>query len=499
MKKKIFLVMAVAGLCCTLQMKAAVQPVPQDSVRFESYTDVGQMFQSIEPTYQKGVLVTSPWNGNWFVSLQGGASAFIGKPIGCADLFDRIKPTISGSFGKWFTPQIGVRIGYAGWQFKDCQLVTQDYHHFHSDLMWNVLGGRYSKGDNPRWGIVPYLGLGVMNNPQNGYNPFAISYGVQGQYRFCKRLTALLEIGNVSTFQSFDGYGKSNRFGDNMLSVSAGLSFTIGKVGWKSAVDTNPYIRQNECLIGYASELSESNSRYAGQHDRGMRTQNELKKILEIEGLLDRYSRLFTNQELYDNAYPRNDYSGLNSLRARLKNRHWDGKSPLANDSLLNKSEFATMTSDSNGSIAKGSHVIGADSLMYSNMDNDSIPGYSHSDYLAFINSGTEYIGSPVYFFFELGTSQLTDKSQLLNLDELARIAKKYGLSITVVGAADAATGTAEVNNKLSASRANYITTELGKRGVTVERITMLSQGGISEYIPAESNRHTKVMLYMKK
>ena len=157
------------------------------------------------------------------------------------------------------------------------------------------------------------------------------------------------------------------------------------------------------------------------------------------------------------------------------------------------------MTSDSNGSIAKGSHVIGADSLMYSNMDNDSIPGYSHSDYLAFINSGTEYIGSPVYFFFELGTSQLTDKSQLLNLDELARIAKKYGLSITVVGAADAATGTAVVNNKLSASSGNYFCTELGKRGVTVERITMLSQGGISEYIPAESNRHTKVMLYMKK
>lgn len=498
MTKKIFLIPAVAGLCCTLQAKAAVQPVPQDSVRFESYTDVVQMFQPIEPTYHKGVLVASPWNGNWFVSLQGGASAFIGNPIGCADLFDRIKPTISASLGKWFTPQIGARIGYGGWQFKDCQLVTQDYHHFHADLMWNVLGGRYGKVDNPRWGIIPYVGLGVMHNPQNGYNPFAISYGIQGQYRFCKRLTALLEIGNVSTFRNFDGYGKSNRFGDNMLSVSAGLSFTIGKVGWKRAVDANPYIRQNEWLIDYVSELSESNSRYASQHDRDMRTVNELKKILEIEGLLDKYSRLFANQEYCGNGYPRNDYSGLNSLRARLRNRHWDGKTPLSNDSMLSKSEFANVSSDSNGSIANGSYGTNADSLSYSDMGNDSIPVYSHSDYLAFISSGTGCIGSPVYFFFELGTSQLTDKSQLLNLDELARVTKKYGLSVTVVGAADSATGTAEVNNKLSALRADYIATELGKRGVAVDSITKLSQGGISEYVPAEANRHTKVLLYMK-
>ena len=145
--------------------------------------------------------MTSPWNGNWFVSLQGGASAFIGKPIGCADLFDRVRPTVSASLGKWFTPQIGARIGYGGWQFKDCGLATNDYHHFHADLMWNVLGYRYGKVENPRWGIIPFIGLGLLHNPQNGHNPFAVSYGIQGQYRICKRLSALLEIGNISTFQ----------------------------------------------------------------------------------------------------------------------------------------------------------------------------------------------------------------------------------------------------------------------------------------------------------
>lgn len=210
--------MAMAGMCCTLQAKANVQPVPQDSVHYESYMEKELMFQTAEPTYHKGVLVTSPWNGNWFVSLQGGASAFIGRPIGCADLFDRVQPSLSASVGKWFTPQIGARIGYGGWRFKDCNLTANDYHHFHADLMYNVLGGLYAKKENPRWGIVPYVGLGMMYNPQNGQKPFAISYGIQGQYRICKRLAALLEIGNASTFQNFDGYGEANRFGDNMLS-----------------------------------------------------------------------------------------------------------------------------------------------------------------------------------------------------------------------------------------------------------------------------------------
>ena len=82
--------------------------------------------------------------------------------------------------------------------------------------MWNVLGYRYGKVENPRWGIIPFVGLGLLHNPQNGHNPFAVSYGIQGLYRICKRLSALLEIGNISTFQDFDGYGRTNRFGDNM-------------------------------------------------------------------------------------------------------------------------------------------------------------------------------------------------------------------------------------------------------------------------------------------
>ena len=94
---------------------------------------------------------------------------------------------------------------------------------------------------------------------------------------------------------------------------------------------------------------------------------------------------------------------------------------------------------------------------------------------------------------------RLTDCSQLVNLDELAWVAKKYGLCVTVAGAADAATGTAGANSALSVSRAEFIAGELERRGVPAECITKVGKGGISDYSPSEANRHTKVMLYMKR
>lgn len=55
MIKKIYLILAVAGMGCSLHMKAAVPPVTKDTVQLESYTDVEQMLRPLEPTYHKGV------------------------------------------------------------------------------------------------------------------------------------------------------------------------------------------------------------------------------------------------------------------------------------------------------------------------------------------------------------------------------------------------------------------------------------------------------------
>lgn len=93
----------------------------------------------------------------------------------------------------------------------------------------------------------------------------------------------------------------------------------------------------------------------------------------------------------------------------------------------------------------------------------------------------------------------MTDPSQLVNLDELVRVATKYGLTVKVTGAADSATGTVGINDALSVSRADYIASELNKRGLPSDRITKTGEGGISDYVPTEANRHSKVELFFDK
>lgn len=470
---------------CTLQARADVQPTEKDTVRCTFRYDDTELLQSLQPSYLDGVVVPARGNGNWFVSITGGTTAFLGTPLGCEDLFGRLKPLYSLALGKWFTPWVGARINYSGLQFKDGMLAVQEYHHLHADLLWNVLGGSYARQEQVRWHLAPFAGIGLLHHATNGHNPLAISYGIQGQYRISKRVSALVEISGMTTFQDFDGYGKANRPGDHMLSLTAGFSFHIGKVGWKRAIDPSPYVRRDQWLVDYVNVLSEQNSRYAGQHDKDRRTLAELKKILEIEGLLDTYCHLFDDDDtIGHNGYPRNNYSGLNSLRARLKNRHWNGKSPLEGQAPNGNGRADSLQhrQDSVSGLGTGQF--------------ENLPDSTLADYAVRMQSGRECIGAPIFFFFELGTSHLTDTSQLVNLDELARVAKKYGLKVKVTGAADSATGTVGINNALSVSRADYIASELNKRGLASDRLTKTGEGGISDYAPTAANRHTRVELF---
>ena len=182
-------------------------------------------------------------------------------------------------------------------QFNDCNNSSQDYQYLRADFMWNVLGNLYKDDVHTlaRWSVIPYVGVGMLHNKVNAHKPFAISYGIQGQYHLSTRIAVTAEIGNMTTMQDFDGYGKAHRLGDHLLSASLGLSVRIGKTGWKRVIDARPYIAQNEWLSAYASSLSDSNSRYHAQHDRDCQTLEQLRKILAIEGLLDKYGHLFSD------------------------------------------------------------------------------------------------------------------------------------------------------------------------------------------------------------
>lgn len=197
--------------------------------------------------------------------------------------------------------------------------------------------------------------------------------------------------------------------------------------------------------------------------------------------------------------HPANNYSGLNSLRARLANRSWNGKSePSASWNMTADGILGAEGSMSNGVSPDSTNV---DKSLANNPDTGS-PHYStYADawkkkYLTSIMGGDSPIGAPVYFFFRIATTTLTDSSQLINLDAIAELANRWHLKVRVVGAADVATGSPDGNLRLSQSRADYIVRQLQARGVPAERIQTLAEGGISTFIPVVANRQCRVELY---
>ena len=200
-----------------------------------------------------------------------------------------------------------------------------------------------------------------------------------------------------------------------MLTVSAGLSITLGKTGWKRVVDAKPYIKQNAYLKDYISYMKDEN----------IRLQKKMSGDKEVQTV-----------------YPKNNYSGLNSLRARLS-----GKKSGSPESKSGIDGIAEKTADDAEiglvdtylqieNCHSDSHL--SDYLMSANnnaLDSIAISGHSKIT-----------VGVPVYFFFQLNSDKLVDESQIVNLDDIAKISKAHNLKVAISGAADSATGTQSFN-----------------------------------------------------
>lgn len=484
-------ILFLTTLCLSaMSVKASDVTTTSDSIVKQVGVTSEYYLQTLKPTYLMNVSEAANWGKNWFIEIKGGASAFLGTPIGCGDVFDRLSPALQVGLGKWFTPAVGGRVAYQGLSFKNGEFKSMDYHFIHADFLYNLTSGINCNDIGlSRWDVIPYLGVGMIYNPDwssacmcpghaSGSHPFAFSYGLECRYRLNDRMHLVAELSGMTTAKNFDAVGSSSKFGDNMLTLSAGLSFTLGKAGYKRIVDAKPYIAQNEWLLSYAESLGNNNRMLRKTNMENEKILAEYQKILEMEGLLDLYGNKFNNRDKSKAVFPRNDYSGLNSLRARLNNKGWDGNPENMPKAMLKRGEGYDKETEK-----------AMDAFYNGELDELQIA------YLTAMRDGTEPIGAPVYFFFNIGTDHLTDVSQLLNIDELAKVAKTYNLKVKIIGAADSATGTDSINETLSSKRAAYIMRLMRDRGVASENIKTSHEGGIDDYSPVQANRNTCVVL----
>lgn len=306
-------------LCLTAMASRASESAVTAKARCQAIVqDDDHRLMPIKPTYMEGMSPATSWDSNWFIEAKGGASAFIGTPIGCGDLFDRVMPTLQVGFGKWFTPAIGGRIGYQGLKFKNADLQTMKYQFVHADFMYNLTHNlQCNEYGLSKLDVIPFVGIGMIRNSSttpgyfltdgkaSGNHPFAFSYGIELRYLLCDRLHLVGEVSGITTAKSFDCVGTSSRFGDHMLNASIGLSYTIGKRGWKRVIDARPYINQNDYLLERCKQLSQNAE---------SRSTNEVLP------------------------YDKNNYSGLNALRSRMS---MDNTPEEAQDTLSQSSTIA--------------------------------------------------------------------------------------------------------------------------------------------------------------
>ena len=192
--------------------------------------------------------------------------------------------------------------------------------------------------------------------------------------------------------------------------------------------------------------------------------------------------------------HPVNDYDGLNSLRKRLANPSWDGYSSLFES-------IGTGLKVEDGRIvplskkSESTDTVSPETSSATSVQESASP---LKPYLQQMERGEVPIGAPVFIFFRLAGTYVTDSPQLLSVNAAADLAIAQNLRVRITGAADSATGSAEKNEALAKARAEHVASLMKKRGVPDDRIEILSQGGTASYEPLSANRNCRIELFIR-
>ena len=202
--------------------------------------------------------------------------------------------------------------------------------------------------------------------------------------------------------------------------------------------------------------------------------------------------RIRQNYDCGCHQHPVNDYDGLNSLRKRLANPSWDGYSSLFES-------IGTGLKVEDGRIvplskkSESTDTVSPETSSATSVQESASP---LKPYLQQMGRGEVPIGAPVFIFFRLAGTYVTDSPQLLSVNAAADLAIAQNLRVRITGAADSATGSAEKNEALAKARAEHIASLMKKRGVPDDRIEILSQGGTTSYEPLSANRNCRIELF---
>ena len=165
----------------------------------------------------RGPYETNRFFDNIFVGVAGGVNLYFGENDSEGKFGKRLAPAMDIHVGKWFTPSIGARVGWA--------------RSYGNDAHDNEIG----------------FDAGLLN-----------------VVRLCSSLDLTLEARCLLVNQRFDGV-TGGRTGEGMLSVTAGLAYKFNRRGFVRAsnvqpVDVTPYLDRIRNLEENNTDLASKNS-----------------------------------------------------------------------------------------------------------------------------------------------------------------------------------------------------------------------------------------------
>ena len=229
----------------------------------------------------RGPYETNRFFDNIFVGVAGGVNLYFGENDSEGKFGKRLAPAMDIHVGKWFTPSIGARVGYAGLQAKgwtsagtlyaksaDGGLFREKFGvmYLHADAMWNFSNAVSGYKESRTWNFVPFVGVGWARSYGNDAHDNEIGFdaGLLNVVRLCSSLDLTLEARCLLVNQRFDGV-TGGRTGEGMLSVTAGLAYKFNRRGFVRAsnvqpVDVTPYLDRIRNLEENNTDLASKNS-----------------------------------------------------------------------------------------------------------------------------------------------------------------------------------------------------------------------------------------------
>lgn len=160
----------------------------------------------------RGPYETNRFGDNWFIGVGGGINFLWSEGYDQG----KISPSIDANFGKWFTPSVGMRIGYQGFSTriwsetpsligpsldtdKDMYLQKMGYMYIHGDFLWNISNALGGYKQTRFWDFVPYLHAGYfrsygLDGTDFADNEIAGGAGLLHNLRLAERLDLIVDM-----------------------------------------------------------------------------------------------------------------------------------------------------------------------------------------------------------------------------------------------------------------------------------------------------------------